>query len=57
MVIFNIVITVHKYEESNVNFNIVLNGCQLDNCVISLARPFRTCTYRHVIYYIPVELF
>ena len=40
MMFFNIVITVHKYEESNLNFNIFLNCCQLGNCDISLARPF-----------------
>ena len=28
-------LTVHKYEESNVDFNISLNCCKLGNCVIS----------------------
>ena len=33
-------LTVHKYEESNVDFNLFLNCCKLGNCVISLAKPF-----------------
>ena len=33
-------LTVHKYEESNVDFNLFLNCCKLGNCVMSLARPF-----------------
>ena len=44
MVFFIIVLTVHKYEESNVDFNIFLNCCKLGNCVMSLARPFHMCT-------------
>ena len=46
IVIFNIVITVHKYmyEENNVDFNIFLNCCKIGNCITSLARPFQMCT-------------
>ena len=40
MVCFIIVLTVHKYEESNVDFNLFLNCCKLGNYVKSLARPF-----------------
>ena len=40
MVFFIIMLTVHKYEESNVDFNLFLNCCKLGNCVISLARTF-----------------
>ena len=36
-------ITVHKYEDINVDFNLFLNCCKLGNCVISLARPFHVC--------------
>ena len=43
MVFFIIVLTVHKYEESNVDFNLFLNCCKLGNCVMSLARSFHTC--------------
>ena len=43
MVCFIIVLTVHKYEDSNVDFNLFLNCCKLDNCVMSLARPFHVC--------------
>ena len=39
MVIFNSVITIHKYEDSNVDFNILLFVGKLGNCVISHARP------------------
>ena len=39
MIYFIIVLTVHKYEESNVEFNLFLNCCTLGNCVMSLARP------------------
>ena len=44
MVFSIIVLTVHKYEESNVDFNLFLNCCKLGNCVMTLARPFHTCT-------------
>ena len=43
MVFFIIVLTVHKYEESNVDFNLFLNCCKLGSCVMSLARPFHMC--------------
>ena len=43
MVFFIIVLTVHKYKESNVDFNLFLNCCKLGNCVTSLARPFHMC--------------
>ena len=43
MVYFIIVLTVHKYEESNVDFNLFINCFKLGNCVMSLARPFHTC--------------
>ena len=46
---FFIVLTVHKYEESNVDFNLFLNCCKLGNCVISLARPFHMCIHLTVI--------
>ena len=39
----SIVLIVHKYEESNVDFKLFLNCCKLGNCVILLARPFHTC--------------
>ena len=35
-----IVLIVHKYEESNVDFKLFLNCCKLGNCVILLARRF-----------------
>ena len=44
---FNIVITVHKYEESNVDFNVILYCCKLSDCVISLARQF----HMSIVYY------
>ena len=37
-----IVLIVHKYEESNVDFKLFLN-CKLGNCLILLSRPFHTC--------------
>ena len=40
---FFLLLTVHKYEESNVDFNLFLNCCKLGNCVISLAKPFHVC--------------
>ena len=40
--IFSIVLIVHKYEESNVDFKLFLNCCKLGKCVILLARPFHT---------------
>ena len=43
MVLFIIVLTVNKNEESNVDFNLFLNCCKLGNCVMSLASPFRMC--------------
>ena len=43
MVFFIIVLAVHKYEESNVDFNLFLNYCKLANYVKSLARPFHMC--------------
>ena len=43
MVFFIIVLTVHKYEESNVDFNLFLNCCKLSNGVVSFARPFHVC--------------
>ena len=43
--IFIIVLTVHKYEESSVDFNLYLNCCKLGNCIMSLARPFHMCIY------------
>ena len=49
MVFFIIVLTVHKYEESSVDFNLFLNCCKLGNCVMSLARPFHMCIPRTVI--------
>ena len=36
-------LTVHKYEESNVDFNLFLNCCKLGNCVIQLTKPFHMC--------------
>ena len=51
MVFVIIVLTVHKYEESNVDFNIFLNCCKLGNCVMSLARPFHMCMPLTVINY------
>ena len=36
-------LTVHKYVERNVDFNIFLNFCKLGNCVTSLAKPFHVC--------------
>ena len=36
-------LTVHKYETSNVDFDLFLNWCKLGNCVISLAKPFHMC--------------
>ena len=38
-----IVLIVHEYEESNVDFKFFLNCCKLGNCVMSLARPFHMC--------------
>ena len=38
-----VVLIVHKYEESNVDFNLFLNCCKIGNCVISFARPFYMC--------------
>ena len=43
MVFFPIVLTVHKYEESNVDFNLFLNCCKLGNYGMSLARTFHMC--------------
>ena len=43
IVFFIIVLTVHKYEESNVDFNLFLNCCKLGNYAMSLARPFHMC--------------
>ena len=43
ILIFFIVLIVHKYEESNVDFKLFLNCCKLDNCVILLARQFHMC--------------
>ena len=43
MVFIIIVLTVHKYEEPNVDFNIFLNCCKLGNCVMSSAKPFHMC--------------
>ena len=40
---FFIVLIIHKYEESSVDFNLFLNRCKLGNCVISLARLFHMC--------------
>ena len=40
MVFFIIVLTVHKYKESNVDFNLFLNCSKLGNCVMALARLF-----------------
>ena len=44
-VVFNIcfVITIHKYEESNIDLSLFFNCCKLGNCVISLVRPFHMC--------------
>ena len=36
-------LTVHKYEASNVDFNLFLNCCKLGNGVISLAKPLHMC--------------
>ena len=33
MVFFIIVLTVHKYEESNIEFNVFLNCCKLGKCI------------------------
>ena len=38
-----LLLTVHKYVESNVDFNLFLNCCKRGNCVISLAKPFHMC--------------
>ena len=43
MLFFIIVLTVHKYKENRVDFNLFLNCCKLGNCVMSLARPFHMC--------------
>ena len=43
VIIFIIALTVHKYDESNVDFNLFLNCCKFGNCVTSLARPFHIC--------------
>ena len=43
IMIFSIVLIVHKYEESNIDLKLFLNCCILGNCVILLARPFHTC--------------
>ena len=43
IIFFSIVLIVHKYEESNVDFILFLNCCKLGNCVILLARSFHTC--------------
>ena len=43
IVFFIIVLTIHKYEESNFDFNLFLNCCKLVNCVMSLAKPFHMC--------------
>ena len=42
-IFFCIVLIVHKYEESNVDFKLFLNCCKLGNCLILLSRPFHTC--------------
>ena len=42
-------LTVHKYEESNVDFNLFLNCCKLGNCVMALARLFHMCILLTVI--------
>ena len=42
-IFFFILLIVHKYEESNVDFKLFSNCCKLGNCVILLARPFHTC--------------
>ena len=38
-----LLLTVHKYVENNVDFNLFLNCCKLGNYVISLAKPFHMC--------------
>ena len=34
-IMFFFVLTVHKYEESNVDLNLFLNCCKLGNCIMS----------------------
>ena len=45
MVFCIIVLTVHKYEESNFDFNLFLNCYKLGNYVMSLARQFHMCIH------------
>ena len=40
---FFVLLTVHKYEDSNIDFNLFLNCCKLGNCVMLFARPFHMC--------------
>ena len=43
MLFFIIVLNVHNYDESKVDFYLLLNCCKLGNCVMSLARLFHMC--------------